>query len=329
MARRRRVVSSESDNSSSSDSESSKIPSKAVTVSPASVRASKRRAVLSDDVDLQCLICQELVVDATQTMCCGALHCRSCVSRCKTCPNCRKPLSLDKIIPDVRSERLSAARLRMCPYAVDGCTFEGNRSSVAIHEQQCDFVPRSVLRKKIEELNIVIAAKDTEIQRANKAAQETVKQQELMLCALGPDPAISALRVLYGLAKSSGNPHVMKRGTNSESGFEYKQNYDQVIRGVDLRVQVRMVEKNHNVAVFFGRHSSKPFDPSFFKQGCSIQIQLLHPHDTKKAKVTEWFDLTKLNTIEEGGFPNFMTSTELDTYCVNGCIYWLLLFIQI
>ena len=223
MARRRRIVSSESDNSSSSDSESSKIPSKAVTVSPASVRTSKRRAVLSDDVDLQCLICQELVVDATQTMCCGALHCRSCVSRCKTCPNCRKPLSNDRIIPDIRSERLSAARLRMCPYAVDGCTFEGNRSSVAIHEQQCDFVPRSVLRKKIEELNIVIAAKDTEIQRANKAAQETLKQQELMLCALGPDPAISALRVLYGLADE---PRVMKRGINSESGFEYKKNFD-------------------------------------------------------------------------------------------------------
>jgi hypothetical protein len=90
----------------------------------------------------------------------------------------------------------------MCSYADNGCVFEGNRSSVAAHEQQCDFVPRSVLRGKIEVLNAINAAKVKEIQRRNKAAQRAValvvenelkptldEQKALVLSALGPDPA--------------------------------------------------------------------------------------------------------------------------------------------
>ncbi len=45
---------------------------KRVSVSPASdsVSASKRRAVSSEEIDLQCLICQDV---ATQTMCCACI----------------------------------------------------------------------------------------------------------------------------------------------------------------------------------------------------------------------------------------------------------------
>jgi hypothetical protein len=84
--------------------------------------------------------------------CCGALHCRACISKCATCPLCRKPVSADTIIPDVRCERVSAAAIRPCSYAEEGCVFKANRASVAAHEELCDYVPRSVLREKIQKL---------------------------------------------------------------------------------------------------------------------------------------------------------------------------------
>ena len=51
-----------------------------------------------------------------------------------------------------------------------------------------------------------------------------------------------------------------------------------------------------------------------------MQVRLLHPYDTQRAKMVA-FDLTKLNTSFEDGFPNFMTSAQLDEYCVHGNYY--------
>jgi hypothetical protein len=302
-----------------------------VSVSPASVSAPKRRAFSSDEIDLQCLICQDLAVDATQTMCCGALHCRSCISQCPSCPNCRKTLEKDSIIPDVRCERLSAARVRMCSYADNGCAFEGNRSSVAAHEQQCDFVPRSVLRGKIEALNAVIAAKDKEIQKANRDAQRAValvvenelkptldEQKALVLSALGPDPATSTLRVVYGLP-----PHrklfVVKRqdasGSNAHIPLKMRR----------ISLSFRVVESNHNVALFLTAAGvGLSLEPSVFQQGDRIVTTLLHPHDVREAKVVS-FDLMKLIADGEDrvfSVPNFMTSSQIDKYCANGCFYF-------
>ena len=145
-AKTKKIISNTTiNNQQSISSQMSQQSQKRVSVSPASVSASKRRAVSSEEIDLQCSICQDLAVDATQTLCCGALHCRSCISHCKSCPNCRKPLGSDSIIPDVRCERLSAARHRMCPYAENGCVFGGNRSSVAAPQQQCGFMTSALL----------------------------------------------------------------------------------------------------------------------------------------------------------------------------------------
>ena len=120
--------------------------------SPASIStAIKRQRGSSDEnEELQCLICFQLAVDAVQVRCCGALHCRACISKCKTCPLCRKTLSADSIISDVRCERLSAAAPRPCSYAEEGCKFKGSRTSVSAHEELCDFVPRSILREKMD-----------------------------------------------------------------------------------------------------------------------------------------------------------------------------------
>jgi hypothetical protein len=138
-----------------------KMPSKRVSLSPASVNDlvnDLKRQFSSDATDLQCLICQELVVDAVQVVCCGALHCRACISKCDKCPQCRKHVNADCIVPDVRCERLAAACSRPCPNAQHGCDFNGNRASVTAHEDNCDFVPRSVLRGKIQAVELQIRA---------------------------------------------------------------------------------------------------------------------------------------------------------------------------
>lgn len=87
---------------------------KRVSVSPASVAGLKRQFSFDAIENLQCLICQELVVDAVQVLCCGALHCRACISKCDRCPQCRKHVNADCIGFDVRCERLSAAYVRPC-----------------------------------------------------------------------------------------------------------------------------------------------------------------------------------------------------------------------
>jgi hypothetical protein len=60
--------------------------------------------------ELMCSICFDLAVDAVQVSCCGALHCRACISKCTACEMCRNPVP--ELVPDIRRERLSAAALR-------------------------------------------------------------------------------------------------------------------------------------------------------------------------------------------------------------------------
>ena len=216
----------------------------------------------------------------------------------------------------------------MCPYAENGCVFGGNRSSVAAHEQQCDFVPRSVLREKIKEMGAVIAAKDKEILKKHKdgaraadlvVARELIPvlegQKTIMRCALGPDPARSALRALYRLSPSHAIVKV-KRDDGRVERIPSPTLFTWENRAVVFYVE----EKNHNVAVFMARDSRVAFD-SNFEQGEHLQVTLMHPYDIRKAKTIS-FDLTKLNRSKKCLVPNFMTSRELNKYCVGGCYYF-------
>jgi hypothetical protein len=189
----------------------------------------RQRCELDDNEELKCSICFDLVVDAVQVRCCGALHCRACISKCATCPLCRKPLGAENIISDVRCERLSAAATRQCSHAANGCTFKGNRASVTAHEALCDFIPSGVLRNEIQKLNEALMVNSTnfermkaekmklqqelnKIQKLNEAlmvnstnfermkAEKMKLQQELIKCALGPEPAAAAMRVLHHIS---------------------------------------------------------------------------------------------------------------------------------
>jgi hypothetical protein len=181
-----------------------------------SVAGLKRQHLVDARENLQCLICQELLVDAVQVVCCGALHCRACISRCDRCPQCGKPVNAGCIVPDVRCDRLAAACLRPCLNAQHGCDFIGNRTSVTAHEEICDFVPRSVLREKflafvseslqqaslVESLLARLQRQQTQADERAKLQQQFERekinvQRAMMRCAFGSEPAKAALRVLY------------------------------------------------------------------------------------------------------------------------------------
>lgn len=87
-----------------------------------------------ETLDLTCVICFSLVVDAVQTGCCGAGFCRKCISQVqrgpmptRKCPVCRKHAF--SVYPDARAERLSVAKMRDC----ERCAFSGNRLQMNRH----------------------------------------------------------------------------------------------------------------------------------------------------------------------------------------------------
>ena len=149
----------------------------------------RQRSEPEENEEMQCLICLDLAVDAVQVSCCGALHCRACILHCTVCPQCRK--TIPSVVPDVRRERLSAAALRRCSQEENGCQFQGNRASVASHEDICDFVPRAVLRARM-----------LKAESQHVASIQRIK--EFMTCALNPDPAATALRLLYSTCANMG-----------------------------------------------------------------------------------------------------------------------------
>ena len=265
---------------------------KRVSVSPASVAALKRQFSLDASENLQCLICQELVVHAVQVVCCGALHCRACISKCDRCPQCRKLVTADCIIRDVRCERLAAACLRPCPNAQHGCDFNGNRASVTEHEAICDFVPRSVLRQKIQEVELELQ------QQASLVEDFGLRLETHELRVLHSVPEVQCITAV-DRAKAKGTSHA-------------------VIRFPELHIKCFVHELNHNVAVWLRKLPD--FTPKH--PGTNTAFALLHPYDATLSKKVV-FDVSKLNdsNTDGCGWPNFMTSKELDKYTVNGKYY--------
>ena len=111
-------------------------------------------------IDLDCLICHNLVVNSVQSPCCGALFCRGCVETWLEratetfCPNCRQPLTKEELQKDAYRERLSANFKRRCRYhESEGCAFVGNREAISVHEKICPKMPITTrLQARIDEL---------------------------------------------------------------------------------------------------------------------------------------------------------------------------------
>ena len=105
---------------------------------------SKRKKI--DYVDEE-LLCIQLVVNATQTPCCGALFCRVCIMTWTDInfsgPCCRRIVYSSELIIDVRSERKSRVHLRCCKYYDNGCEFVSGRTEMDAHEKICQVKPKS------------------------------------------------------------------------------------------------------------------------------------------------------------------------------------------
>ena len=104
-------------------------------------------------IDLHCGICLEVVKNAVQSRCCGALWCSNCMKTAmatsRLCPNCRSVLTRSELVPDTRANREAAAIRRHCPYAQHGCPFEGNRSDLEEHAKDCNAKPIEEILKEV------------------------------------------------------------------------------------------------------------------------------------------------------------------------------------
>ena len=69
--------------------------------------------------EFNCLICLEVCEDAVATNCCHQLYCETCISRCETCPNCRKrPFSTYISIPVRRIIGNQKVSCELCDHVV-------------------------------------------------------------------------------------------------------------------------------------------------------------------------------------------------------------------
>ena len=107
----------------------------------------------TESFDLSCGICFELMVDATQTACCGGGFCRACIKQVGTCPLCRAVLNAGRVLSDARAERLSAVKLRSCTHK--WCRFTGNRAELAAHTEDAHVDHRALAAELREQLAVV------------------------------------------------------------------------------------------------------------------------------------------------------------------------------
>jgi hypothetical protein len=84
-------------------------------------------------------------------------------------------------------------------------------------------------------------------------------------------------------------------------------------------IELAVHESNHNVAVWWRKKSNLTQK----EPGARYRFRLLHPYDPARSKklVFDASDLDDLHTNQKLGWPNFMTSKELDEYTVNGKYY--------
>ena len=124
------------------------------------------------------------------------------------------------------------------------------------------------------------------------------------------------MRVVYGLPSHRDVFAVKRKDASGSNGhtdyFLLKQK----------KLNFRVVESNHNVALFItAAGDGHLLEPNVFQQGDRLLTTLLHPHDVREAKVVS-FDVMKLIADKQGSVPNFMTSSQIDKYCANGCFYF-------
>jgi hypothetical protein len=140
-------------------------------------------------------------------------------------------------------------------------------------------------------------------------------QQALVKCALGPQPAQAALKVLYKLRDDQ---NVYEIDREAAKGRCYG-----VCNWFNGAVNLHVHESNHNVAVWLIKR--QPVCDTQYPNGLPnpdrhFHTRILHPYDVTLKKEIR-VQKAELNGKQQAGFENFMTSKQLDEYCVNGKYY--------
>eukprot|EP00755_Sulcionema_specki_P028143 Sspe_Gene.89269::Locus_61066_Transcript_1_1_Confidence_1.000_Length_1237::g.89269::m.89269 len=93
--------------------------------------------------DLQCGICLGPAIESNVTQECGHLFCRGCILQAmeakKECPTCRRPITIDEIRKDVRTQRKIHALGVHCRNKRGGCAWKGALSEFERHAEKCEY----------------------------------------------------------------------------------------------------------------------------------------------------------------------------------------------
>ena len=106
-------------------------------------------------VSLNCGLCRSLVKDAHMTLCCEGLWCKGCFlesfEAMKKCPGCRKAITLQDFVPDMRAEVKASDISLPCPYSNRGCDFHGKRDALLGHVAACPSQPPERIIRDLQE----------------------------------------------------------------------------------------------------------------------------------------------------------------------------------
>lgn len=263
----------------------------------------KKRRV--DSEDLNCTTCLQLVVNATQTPCCGILFCRTCIVTWtdvnSSCPCCRKNLNSAKLVTDVRSERKSSAKLRNCKNS--GCDFSGGRSDMTQHETVCVHpLEPELLRAKVRDLTLALGQAKQEIAHLTEEKTLEITRRKTEVTAAAWQKKEEILRKMNGL----GVVVMLKKETRTSE--VYKLNFVNPVTKTAYFVQLKVA--NYNVSAMLYCKES----PVKEKHNYTVSVTLIHPNGPQFNKVSKLH--ASFNKGENCGYGNrnWMNDTEFRTF---------------
>ena len=155
------------------------------------------------------------------------------------------------------------------------------------HEMMCEFMPQEARERQISKL----------LQTA----------EELQAAALGPNPSINALRIIYGMQER-------------EEILQIKRRKHHLIEACTLKIadatfSLEFDESNFNLGVYLRKLCAAEVP-------CDIKVALLHPKVTLLAREFVFSrETTNRSTPSKAKGFHAMTSHTFDDYCTHGCFF--------
>lgn len=265
-----------------------------------------------DDHDLDCCICISLVLNATQSKCCGTIFCKACIdewlknSASKKCPHCQASIqdSEKDLMPDVRTERKSSERKRHCKYHANLCTFIGTRKEVEEHEPVCQHVPVDDLKREMEELK-----------NKNKSLERKIFSLEDDVRILTNQQSKNSKNLESMKDYFVEDYNVVKFFYLSDDLQSYNLKYS--VGSINFRIEISIEDQDVSLYLFVQdnvRNRIAAID-------VDITICLFHLDNCKYNRMNHVSHLSHRFEIDEAtgyGYPAWMKLTEFQKYVKNG-----------